>query len=114
MSATVNDPIDEPARFGSPSRLLDVTPWETLVEGSAFECRVVVCPEEEGGYSAHALRLPGVISQGDSVEEALCNIEDAFRETVVSYREDNLDVPWAPVDVDRPAGSIERWTLVNV
>ena len=114
MKVTVNPPIeDKPTRFGGLPRIPDVTTWEVL-GNNVFECRALLCPEAEGGYSAHALRLPGVVSQGDSIEEALGNITDAFRETLISFREDGLDIPWAAVEVDRPKGSIEKWTLVNV
>ncbi len=115
MKVTVNPPIEEeqPTRLGSPSKVLEARDWESFGD-NVFECRALLCPEEEGGYSAHALRLPGVVSQGDSIEEALGNIEDAFRETLISYREDGLDIPWAAVEIDRPTGSIERWTLVDV
>ena len=34
--------------------------------------------EEEGGYSAQCLELPGAISQGESKEEALNNIREAI------------------------------------
>ena len=108
-------PIEEkPTRFGSPTSALYLTPWEHLQDKNVFECRVLLCPEDEGGYSAHALRLPGVVSQGDSIEEALNNIEDAFRETLLSYREERQDIPWAAVKIERPQGAIERWTLVDV
>lgn len=115
MAVTVDLPIEEePTRFGNPISARDRTPWEHLQNKNVFECRVLLCPEDEGGYSAHALRLPGVVSQGDSIEEALGNVEDAFRETLISYREDNRDIPWAAVEIDRPIGSIEKWTLVDV
>ena len=34
--------------------------------------------EEEGGYSAQCLELPGAISQGESQEEAIENIKVAI------------------------------------
>ncbi len=34
--------------------------------------------EEEGGYSAQCLELPGAISQGESKEEAIENIKVAI------------------------------------
>ena len=41
---------------------------------NTFECRTVICPEDEGGFSAFALRLPGVVSQGETRDEALKNL----------------------------------------
>lgn len=82
--------------------------------GSTYECRAVVCPEQDGGYSAHALRLPGVVSQGDTVDEAMKNLVEAFRGTIQVYRDEEQQIPWQDIGLDRPTGSVERWILVNV
>lgn len=39
---------------------------------------VILEKEEEGGYSAQCLELPGAISQGESKEEAIKNIKEAI------------------------------------
>lgn len=87
--------------------------WQPLGD-SAYECRVLLCPEATGGFSAHAMRLPGVVSQGDTEAEALENIADAFQATIQCYRESSIAIPWQPITVARPAGCVERWILVNV
>ncbi len=104
---------ERPTRFGSPAKVLDATDWERLGD-NVFECRVLLCPEAEGGYSVHALRLPGVVSQGDTIEEALENIREAFRGAIFVFRKANQPIPWESVTIDRPAGSLERWILVDV
>ena len=86
----------------------------TQFNGNTFECRAVICPEEEGGYSAFALKLPGVVSQGETQSEAIENIREAFRGVVIAYREQGMEMPWDEVEVDRPKDSVERWILVNV
>jgi predicted RNase H-like HicB family nuclease len=83
-------------------------------DGNAFECRALVCPEEEGGYSVYALRLPGVVSQGETEAEALCNIEEAFQGAIATYIDRQMPIPWADVAVDRPNGCKEQWIVVNV
>jgi len=40
--------------------------------------RVVLEPAEEGGYTVYVPNLPGCISEGDSVDEALKNIQKAI------------------------------------
>ena len=41
--------------------------------------RVVLEPcEEEGGYTAYVPALPGCISEGDTVDEAMRNIREAI------------------------------------
>lgn len=50
--------------------------------------------EPEGGYSAFVLYLPGCASQGETKEEAMQNIEEAFLGCIESYEEDGEPVPW--------------------
>ncbi|VVB84329.1 HicB_like antitoxin of bacterial toxin-antitoxin system [uncultured archaeon] len=39
---------------------------------------IILEKEDEGGYSAQCLELPGAISQGETKEEALRNIKEAI------------------------------------
>jgi predicted RNase H-like HicB family nuclease len=40
--------------------------------------KVVLEPSEEGGYTAYVPSLPGCISEGETVEDALTNIREAI------------------------------------
>jgi predicted RNase H-like HicB family nuclease len=44
-----------------------------------MKLRVVLEPSDEGGYTAVVPALPGCISEGDTREEALDNIQEAIR-----------------------------------
>ena len=80
----------------------------------AYECRVMLCPEEVGGFSIHALDLPGVVSQGETEKEAIDNIVDAFTGVIAAYKDAGSPVPWGPVTVeDVPSGARELRVLVN-
>ena len=39
---------------------------------------IVLEPSEEGGYTATVPALPGCISEGDTIEEAMANIREAI------------------------------------
>ena len=39
---------------------------------------IIVEPQEEGGFTARCLELPGAISQGETKTEALENIKEAM------------------------------------
>jgi len=39
--------------------------------------KVVLEPSDEGGFTVYVPSLPGCISEGDTVDEALKNIEEA-------------------------------------
>lgn len=43
-----------------------------------MKVKVVLEPSEEGGYTVYVPALPGCISEGETVEEALVNIEEAI------------------------------------
>ena len=59
-----------------------------------MKLRVILEPSEEGGYTATVPALPGCISEGNTRQEALRNIEEAkYLEPV----EDDLTSPEAEV-----------------
>ncbi|MCD6484815.1 MAG: type II toxin-antitoxin system HicB family antitoxin [Candidatus Odinarchaeota archaeon] len=43
-----------------------------------MKIRVILEPQEEGGYTVYVPSLPGCISEGDTIEEALKNIKEAI------------------------------------
>ena len=52
-----------------------------------MEIKIVLDKQDEGGFTVYAPSLPGCVSQGDSVDEALRNIKEAIElhlETEVS------------------------------
>lgn len=79
-----------------------------------YECKALLIPEEGGGFSAFALRLPGVVSQGETEVDALNNIADAFRGAIQTYIQLDRKIPWGDANVDRRKGSKERWIIVDV
>jgi predicted RNase H-like HicB family nuclease len=40
--------------------------------------KVVLEPSDEGGYTVYAPSLPGCISEGETVDQALVNIQEAI------------------------------------
>jgi predicted RNase H-like HicB family nuclease len=54
-----------------------------------LKLKVVLEPSEEGGYTATVPALPGCISEGDTMEEAVANI----REAIELYLEPQDDDP---------------------
>jgi len=46
-----------------------------MVEIKGFKLTVILREEKERGYSAQCLELPGCITEGETREEALANIE---------------------------------------
>jgi predicted RNase H-like HicB family nuclease len=46
---------------------------------------VILEPSDEGGYTVHVPSLPGCISEGDTVEEAMKNIQEAIELYLAPY-----------------------------
>ena len=55
--------------------------------------KVVVEPQEEGGYTVYVPTLPGCVSQGDTVEEAMANIREAIEVYLESLKERGIALP---------------------
>lgn len=55
--------------------------------------RVILEPNELGGYTAIVPLLPGCISEGDTKEETLANIKEAIELYIESLRVDGESVP---------------------
>jgi predicted RNase H-like HicB family nuclease len=54
-----------------------------------MKLRVVLEPSDEGGYTAYVPSLPGCISEGDTLDEAMRNIREAV-ELYLEPVEDDL------------------------
>ena len=55
--------------------------------------QVIVYAGEDGSFVAECPSLPGCISQGETVEEAVLNIKEAINGYVAALEEDGLPVP---------------------
>jgi len=50
-------------------------------------------PAEEGGYVVKCPALPGLVTEGDTLQEARAMAEDAIRAYLASLRKDGRPVP---------------------
>lgn len=55
--------------------------------------KVILEPNELGGYTAIVPLLPGCISEGDSKEEALANVKEAIELYIESLEADGEPIP---------------------
>ncbi len=54
---------------------------------------VIFEPAEEGGYVARCPALPGLVTEGDTLEEAREMVKDAIRGYLESLAKDGLSIP---------------------
>ena len=66
-----------------------------VLEATVREFQAAICPEEEGGYSVVALHFPGVVSQGETIEEAKANIAEAFTAMLEARRKRGEDMQFS-------------------
>lgn len=50
-------------------------------------------PAEEGGYVVTCPALPGMVTEGETLEEARAMAKDAIRAYLESLRKDGLEIP---------------------
>lgn len=50
------------------------------------ECTIIIHPAEEGGYWTEVPALDGIVSQGETLEEAIAMTKDAIEGVVESLR----------------------------
>jgi len=65
----------------------------TETRGEDMKIKVVLEPSEEGGYTAIVPSLPGCISEGDTKEEALKNIQEALELYLEPVEDDQIFAP---------------------
>ncbi|HXI22556.1 MAG TPA: type II toxin-antitoxin system HicB family antitoxin [Pyrinomonadaceae bacterium] len=59
-------------------------------------------PAEEGGYVVTCPALPGLVTEGDTMEEARRMAEDALRAYLETLIEDGMPIPSDKVPIARP------------
>ena len=83
-------------------------------KGGVYRYMVYLIPEEKGGFSAVAARLPAVASQGSTEQETLANIVEAFKGAIAHYRQQGVDIPWTKTPIEPECGAVTRWVIVRV
>jgi antitoxin HicB len=84
-----------------------------IAGGDKHRCLVYLTPEEDGGYSVVSATLPGVASQGDTEEEALANIKEAFEGSIASYRDHGEAIPWLAKAREPEPGALVRAVVIH-
>ena len=57
-----------------------------------MKLQIVIQPEEDGGYSAFVPGFPGCTSCGESIEETIANIREAFEGVFEVMQERDIEV----------------------
>lgn len=60
---------------------------------SVYKLPLVLDPQPEGGYTVTCPLLPELITEGDTVEEALKNVSDALAAILEAYEDLGKPIP---------------------
>ena len=74
---------------------------------------LVLQPQPEGGYTVTSPLLPELITEGDTMAEALANVEDAFRAVVEIYQDRGRPLP-SSLYLEDANGPLSVETIVSV
>jgi len=55
-----------------------------------FKIPLVLTPQPEGGYTVTSPLLPELVTEGDSIDDALTNVKDALAAVIEGY----ADLGW--------------------
>jgi antitoxin HicB len=78
-----------------------------------YKIPVVLTPQPEGGYTVTSPLLPELVTEGDTVEEAMANVQDALAAAIETYQD--LGRPFPPNTlVPDATGPLWLETLVAV
>ena len=58
-----------------------------------YKIPLLLTPQPEGGYTVTSPLLPELVTEGDSLDEALENVKDAFAAVLELYQEMGRSLP---------------------
>lgn len=69
-----------------------------------YKLPLIFAPQPEGGFTVTSPLLPELITEGDSVDDAIDNVRDAFAAVIEAYEETGRALPpgLSVLDRDEP------------
>ena len=58
-----------------------------------YKVPLVLSPQPEGGFTVTSPLLPELVTEGDTVQEALANVQDALAAVIETYQELGRSLP---------------------
>lgn len=87
---------------------------DSLNSPQRYECQLAILPDEEGGYSAVVVNLPGVGSCGETEAEAIEGACEALVGVIQSFRDRGLEIPWSDAtNSELTSTSSTKWVTVD-
>lgn len=77
-----------------------------------YKIPLVLTPQPEGGYTVTSPLLPELLTEGDTVDQALSNVKDALAAVVEIYDDLDRPLPQSAL-IPEPVGAVWFETLVT-
>ncbi len=58
-----------------------------------YKVPLILAPQPEGGFTVTSPLLPELVTEGDTIEEALENVRDALEATIEAYQDLGRPLP---------------------
>jgi predicted RNase H-like HicB family nuclease len=71
-----------------------VMAWELIENRRRYRVLAIVSKEEDDGFTSESPSLPGAVSQGTSVADALNQLKEAIAGCIESYDSAREPIPW--------------------
>jgi antitoxin HicB len=78
-----------------------------------YKLPLILEPQPEGGFTVTSPLLPELLTEGDTLEDALENVRDALAAVIEAYQETGRSLPPNLVISD-PTGPVCAETVVNL
>ncbi|HEV2852973.1 MAG TPA: type II toxin-antitoxin system HicB family antitoxin [Thermoanaerobaculia bacterium] len=76
-----------------------------------YKVPLILSPQPEGGFTVTSPLLPELVTEGDTVDEALANVQDALAAVVEAYEDLGRPLP-ANTQLQDVSGPVWLETLV--
>jgi len=63
-----------------------------------YKVPLILAPQPEGGFTVTSPLLPELVTEGDTVDEALRNAEDAWAAVIEAHKDLGRTLPWMDLD----------------
>lgn len=87
--------------------------WSFYDSGKRYRILAAI-QKDKGGYISYCLSLPGAVSCGDTVEEAIENLREAVVGCILSYRDAGQEIPWTDASGSKDEYDFTQWIAVDV
>jgi antitoxin HicB len=78
-----------------------------------YKIPLLLTPQPEGGFTVTSPLLPELITEGDSMDEVLANVKDAFEAVLETYQDLGKELPLNLQSVDQNSPALIE-TIISI